>query len=385
MMRSTHGTLKISLLTLALSLSLGSLARDSTPSDTGEGKMEGTLLTSMSLHGTAKYGSPGKPFRHFDYVNPNAPKGGLLRMAGNGTFDTLNPYTNKGTPVADIALLYDTLMTKSHDEPFSMYPLVAKAAQIAPDNSSIIFILNDQARFHDGVAITAADVKHTFEMLIGKGHPFYRSYYADVETVEVLSPEKVRFNFKHTDNPELPFILSELPVLPKHFWEKPENDFSSASLTPPLGSGPYQIESVDNGKSITYRRVKNYWAQGLPVNVGRNNFDAIRYNYYRDANIALQALKAGEYDFRLEHIAKNWATAYDVPAVKDGQLILDTISTRNPAPIQGFAFNLRRSVFQDINTRKALSFAMDFEWLNRNLFYNSYLRSRSYFGNSEME
>lgn len=389
MMLSTPGTLKTSLLALALFLPLGSQAKANTSLETRENPVkslvESASLTSMALHGTAKYGTPGKPFRHFDYVNPDAPKGGSLKMGTNGTFDTLTPYTNKGTPVAGIGLLNDTLMTKSHDEPFSMYPLVARTAQRATDNSSITFILNDLARFHDGVPITAADVKYTFELLTEKGSPFYRSYYSDVETVEVLAPDKVRFNFKHTDNPELPFILAELPVLPRHFWEKPENDFSSASLNPPLGSGPYQIESVDNGRSITYSRVTDYWAKDLPVNVGRNNFDSVRYDYYLDENIALQALKAGEFDLRYENVARNWATAYDVPAVHEGRLILDTIPTRNPAPIQGFVFNQRRPVFQDVNVRKALGYAMDFEWMNRNLFFDSYTRSKSYFGNSEME
>ena len=306
-------------------------------------------------------------------------------MAAMGTFDSLNPYIARGESVFAINLIFDTLMTQSSDEPFSLYPLVAESAEPASDNSSIIFNLNPAARFHDATAITAADVKYTFDLLVEKGHPQWRSYYGDVQKVEVLSPQKARFVFKHNKNAELPLILAQLPVFSKKFWEKPENDFESASLTPPVGSGPYTIARVDNGRSITFSRNKDYWAKDLPVNKGRYNFDSIRYDYYRDENVALQALTAGEYDVRFEYIARNWATAYDVPAVQKGELILETIPTRSPAPIQGFAFNQRREMFQDLKVRKALTYAMDFEWLNRTMFYDTYIRSNSYFGNSGME
>lgn len=385
MMVMNAGSLKIALLTLGVTLSSSCLSSAISSDNTHEPTLELAAKTALVLHGEAKYGSQDKPFRHFDYANPEAPKGGTLRMAARGTFDSLNPYSNKGTPVSGITLLYDTLMTQSRDEPFSLYPLVAESAQRAPDNSSITFNLNPAARFHDGQPITAHDVKYTFDLLTRQGHPFYRSYYADVDSVTVLSNRQVRFDFKHGKNPELPFILAELPVLPKHYWEQKENDFSSASLNTPLGSGPYQVKSVEGGRSISYQRVPDYWAKDLPVNVGRYNFDEISYDYYRDEHVALQALKAGEYDLRYENVAKNWATAYDVPAVQRGDLILATIPTRNPAPIQGFAFNLRRTVFQDPLVRKALGYAMDFQWLNRNLFHNSYIRSNSYFGNSGME
>lgn len=385
MMVMNSGSLKAATLTLGVALSFAAYS-SARSSETASDILSSTdAQTTLVLHGDAKYGQPGTTFKHFDYVNPDAPKGGSLRMAASGTFDSLNPYTNKGTPVTGIGLVYDTLMTQSRDEPFSLYPLIAESAEKAGDNSSITFNLNPRARFHDGKAITANDVKYTFELLTQKGHPFYRSYYSEVESVTALSDRRVRFNFKHANNPELPFILSELPVLPKHYWELEENDFSSASLKAPLGSGPYQVINVDGGRSITYHRVKDYWAQDLPVNVGRYNFDEISYDYYRDEHVALQALKAGEYDLRYENVAKNWATAYDVPAVHRGDLILATIPTRNPAPIQGFAFNLRRDSFQDPLVRRAIGYALDFEWLNRNLFHNSYIRSQSYFGNSGME
>ncbi|WBA79409.1 extracellular solute-binding protein [Endozoicomonas sp. GU-1] len=383
MMVMNSGYLTLAALTLGVTLSYSSGSSATASGNTTGSEHEVIAKTSLVLHGEAKYGS--KPFTHFDYVNPEAPKGGSIRMAASGTFDSLNPYTNKGTPVSGIALIYDTLMTQSRDEPFSLYPLIAESAEKAPDNSSITFNLNPDARFHDGQPITADDVKYTFELLTRQGHPFYRSYYSDVDTVTVLADRRVKFTFKHSNNPELPFILSELPVLPKHHWELDENDFSSASLQIPLGSGPYQVKSVDGGRSIAYQRVKDYWAKDLPVNRGRYNFDEVSYDYYRDEHVALQALKAGEYDLRYENIAKNWATAYDVPPVHNGELILATIPTRNPAPIQGFAFNLRRDFLQDPLVRKAMGYAMDFQWLNRNLFHDSYIRSTSYFGNSGME
>ncbi|MBO9495734.1 ABC transporter substrate-binding protein [Thalassotalea sp. G20_0] len=377
------GYLTLAALTLGVTLSYSSGSSATASGHTTGSEHEVIAKTSLVLHGEAKYGS--KPFTHFDYVNPDAPKGGSIRMAASGTFDSLNPYTNKGTPVSGIELIYDTLMIQSRDEPFSLYPLIAESAEKASDNSSITFNLNPDARFHDGQRITADDVKYTFELLTRQGHPFYRSYYSDVDTVTVLADRRVKFTFKHSNNRELPFILSELPVLPKHYWELDENDFSSASLQIPLGSGPYQVKSVDGGRSIVYQRVKDYWAKDLPVNRGRYNFDEVSYDYYRDEHVALQALKAGEYDLRYENIAKNWATAYDVPPVHNGELILATIPTRNPAPIQGFAFNLRRDFLQDPLVRKAMGYAMDFEWLNRNLFHDSYIRSKSYFGNSGME
>ena len=342
-------------------------------------------LKALAIHGTAKYASQDRPFTHFDYVNPDAPKGGDVRMTANGTYDSLNPYIARGTPATWTGLIYDTLMTQSKDEPFSLYPLVAESAEPAADNSQIIFNLNPNARFHDGKTITAGDVKFTFETLTTKGHPHYRSYYGDVARVEVLSPQRVRFVFKHNENPELPFILAELPVLPAHYWQNPENDFESTSLNIPLGSGPYQIAKTDPGRNITYTRKDDYWAKDLPVNRGRYNFGSLHLDYYRDENVALQALTAGKYDLRFEYIARNWATAYDVPAVQRGDLKLENIVTRNPAPVQGFVFNTRRDMFADARVRKALSYAMDFEWLNRNLFYDSYKRSTSYFGNSDME
>ncbi|WP_252179951.1 extracellular solute-binding protein [Endozoicomonas sp. 4G] len=337
---------------------------------------------SLSLYGDSKY---PKDFKHFDYVNPDAPKGGTLRMASMGTFDSLNPFIEKGTPAEGLSLIYDTLMTSSADEPFTMYALVAEYAEPAIDNSGITFHLNAKARFHDGQPITAEDVVYSFELLRDKGSPLYRAYYGDIAKAEALSKRSVRFVFKHNRNPELPLIITQLPVLPKHFWEQDSNHFEQANLTHPLGSGPYKIHSAEPGRSIAYKRVDDYWGKDLPVNKGRYNFDVRRYDYYRDSNVAMQALKAGEYDLHFENIARNWATAYNTPAVQKGQLIKESIATKAPQGMQGFVFNLRRDIFKDINVRKALNYALDFQWLNKNLFYNSYARTESYFANSDME
>ena len=338
-------------------------------------------VSSMTMHGDAKY-PPG--FHHFDYVNPDAPKGGTLRMSAMGTFDSLNAYIDKGTSASGLSMIYDTLMTSSHDEPFSMYPLLAQSAEPAADNSSITFHLNPKARFHDGNPVTAEDVIYTFNLLLNHGAPFYKAYYGDIKKVQALSKLSVRFIFKHNNNPELPLITAQLPVLPKHFWEKEGNDFQAANMTQPLGSGPYRISAVDSGRSISYERVSDYWGKELPVNRGRHNFAEKRFDYYRDENVALQALKAGEYNLRFEYVARNWATAYDIPAVSDGRIKMDLIPSKAAEGMQGFVYNLRRDIFSDARVRRAIMYAMDFEWLNRNLFFNSYTRSTSYFSNSEM-
>ena len=273
-------------------------------------------------------------------------------------------------------------MTRSEDESATDYPLVAESADLAPDRLSVLFTLRKDARFHDGTPITPDDVAWTFGILRDKGAPLYRSYYADVTKIEKDGDRGVRFTFKSADNRELPAILSEMPVLSKAYWST--RDFDKTTLEPPLGSGPYKIEAVDPGRSITYRRVTDYWGKDLPVNKGRFNVDVIRYDYYRDATVAFEAFKAGQYDVRPENSAKNWATGYDVPAVRDGLIKKEVIPNQNPAAMQGFAYNLRRPLFQDPLVRQALAYAFDFEWSNKNLFYNSYERTRSYFDNSEL-
>jgi microcin C transport system substrate-binding protein len=331
------------------------------------------------MHGDLKY---GPDFKHFEYVNPNAIKGGTVRLEDIGTFDSLNPFILKGVAAAGIGGLFDTLTARSDDEPFSQYGLIAETIETPADRSWVAFTLRPEARFHDGSPITVEDVIFTFETLKAQGHPFYRAYYANVVKAEKVGERKVKFSFSPGENRELPLIVGEMPVLSMAYWST--RDFEKTTLEPPLGSGPYKVESVDPGRSITYRRVQDYWADKLPVNVGRNNFDIIRYDYYRDATVALEAFKSGEYDFRLETSAKNWANAYNSPAIAQGLIKKEEIAHQQPAGMQAFVFNTRRSLFQDRRVRQALAYAFDFEWANKNLFNGAYKRTTSYFANSEL-
>jgi microcin C transport system substrate-binding protein len=321
-------------------------------------------------------------FKNFEYANPNAPKGGTMKLSAIGTYDTLNPFVVKGVPAAGIGQIFEELMTRSEDEPGSNYGLIAESVDVAPDKLSVLFTLRKEARFHDGSPITPDDVVWTFDTLRAKGAPMYRSYYGDVTKVEKEGDRGVRFTFKSAENRELPSILGEMPVLSKAYWSN--RDFEKTTLDPPLGSGPYKIDSVDPGRSITYRRVPDYWAANLPVNKGRFNVDVIRYDYYRDGTIALEAFKAGQYDIRRENSSKSWATGYDSPALSEGLIKKEQIPNQLPSGMQGFGYNLRRPLFQDPKVRQALAYAFDFEWSNKNLFYGLYTRTRSYFDNSEL-
>lgn len=346
-------------------------------------------LSSLSLaagqHALTLYGEPAKypaNFKHFDFVNPDAPKGGELRQSGFGGFDSLNPFINKGVAADDIGLIYDTLTRHSLDEPFTEYGLLAEKIEVAPDHSWVRFYLRPQARFHDGQAVTAADVVFTFDALMKDGAPQYKAYYADVAKATAEDTKRVRFDFKRSNNRELPLILGQLPVLPKHWWSNRE--FNKGNLEIPLGSGPYKVADVAAGRSIRYERVKDYWGNELAVNRGFYNFDSILIDYYRDTTVALEALKAGQFDYWLEVSAKNWASAYDVPAVKDGRLHKEEITNHNPTGMQGFVFNIRRPLFQDPRVREALGLLFDFEWTNKQLFNGAYTRTHSYFENSEL-
>lgn len=321
-------------------------------------------------------------FKHFDYVNPDAPKGGSFREAGFGSFDSLNPFINKGVPAQDIGMIYDTLARQGLDEPFTEYGLIAGKIEKAPDNSWVRFYLRPEAHFQDGHPIRAEDVVFSFQTLIKNGAPMYRGYYADVDQVIAEDPLRVLFKFKHNDNRELPLILGQLPVLPKHWWE--HRDFAKGNLEIPLGSGPYKVAEVKAGRSIRYERVKDYWGKDLPVNRGFYNFDTMSIDYYRDNTVALEALKAGQFDYWLEISAKNWATAYNTPAVTAGRLIKDEIPNGSPTGMQGFVFNLRRPIFQDVRVREALNLLLDFQWTNKQLFNGAYTRTKSYFDNSDM-
>ena len=343
-----------------------------------------SAATAAPKHGLAMHGEPKYPagFKHFDYVNPKAPKGGELKLGARDTFDTLNPYTLKGMAASNLSYTYDTLMIKSADEPFTLYGLVAESVETPQDRSWVVFRIRPEARFHDGKPITAEDVAFTLDILKNKGNPFYKIYYGSVSKSTVLDKRTVRFDFAPGENRELPMILGELPVLPKHYWEK--RDFEKTTLEPPLTSGPYKIASVDPGRSITYERVKDWWAKDLNVSRGLHNFDRIRIDYYRDDTVSLEAFKAGEYDWRLETTAKLWATEYDFPAVKEGKVILAKIPHMQSTGMQGFMMNTRKALFRDVRVRKALSLAFNFELANRQLFHGQYSRTSSYYSNSEL-
>ncbi len=341
-------------------------------------------LVAAPQHGLALHGEPHYPpdFTHFAYANPDAPKGGAVRLAAVGTFDSLNPFILRGTPPSGIGMLFDTLMVSSADEAFSVYGLIAETVEVDPDNRHATFTLRREARFHDGQPITVDDVLFSLEVLQRDGHPFYRSYYGQIERAEALDARRVRFHFSDPDNRELPLIAGQLPVLPRHDWEA--RDFTRTTLEPPLGSGPYRIEAVDPGRSITYRRVEDYWAADLPVRRGMHNFDTIRYDFYRDATVALEAFKAGEYDFRQENIARQWAEGYAGPALSRGWIRMEEIPNSQSQGMQGFALNTRRPLFEDRRVRKALGLLFDYEWVNRTLFHGAYVRSYSYWSNSEL-
>ncbi len=341
-------------------------------------KQQVTRTHALVLQGEPKY---PLHFQHFDYVNSNAPKGGQFRLSATGTFDTLNAFTLKGVPVIGTGYLYDTLMTPSADEPNTAYGLLAESVEIPADCSWVKFNLRKEARWQDGRPITADDVIFSFETLKTKGHPNYRFYYASVTKAVKIGPSEVKFVFAEGQNRELPYIVGQLPILPKHYWKN--KDFTKTTLEAPLGSGPYRIAKVVPGRSITYQRNAKYWGRNLPVNRGSNNFNIIHYDYYRDSTVALQAFLAGQYDFRLENTAKDWATAYSTHAVKEGKIKKEEIHHRNSQGMQAFVFNLRKPIFQDRRVRQALNALFDFEWSNKNLFYGQYTRSKSYFSNSE--
>ena len=337
---------------------------------------------AIAMHGSAKY---DKNFINVEYVNPNSPKEGNIVRSAFGSYDSLNPFILKGTSAAGIGAIFETLTTGSSDEAFTEYGLLAETIEWPDDRSWVAYTLRKEARWHDGKKITADDVVWTFNTLMEKGHPFYKYYYADVEEVIKESDIKVRFNFKNNTNKELVLIIGQLPVLPKHYWSN--KNFEETSLEIPIGSGPYKIKSFEAGRSITYELDKNYWGfqnNNVPIKVGKDNFGTIRYDYYRDRGVEREAFKSGDIDFFSENNSKEWATSYEINAVKSGLIKKELISHENPQGMQGFAFNIRKEKFRDRRVRKALSYMFDFEWSNKNLFYGAYKRTDSYFENSEL-
>lgn len=333
----------------------------------------------ISMHGDLKY---PKGFSHFDYVNPKAPKGGKVTQSAIGTFDSFNQFIVKGNSADGLGLIYDTLLGRALDEPFSLYGLIAENIEVPKDRSWIIFNLRKSATFSDNHPLTAEDVVFSFEKLRSEGAPFYKAYYADIDKIEALNPHRVKFTFKNALNRELALIVGEVPILAKHYWQG--KDFQKPSLDIPIGSGPYIIDSYDAGRSITYKRNPNYWAKDLPVKVGYNNFDIQVFDYYRDGTVAMEAFKAGEYDFRQENSSKRWATSYTGQSFDDGRIKIAELEHQNPTGMQAFVINNRREQFSDPRVRQALALAFDFEWTNKNIFFNAYTRTHSFFSNSEM-
>ena len=331
---------------------------------------------ALSLMGELKY---GPDFKRLDYVNPDAPKGGTLRQYGLGSFDNFNGYIVKGQPGPSSST--ESLMTSPDDDAEAEYGLIAESVEVAPDKSWVAFNLRSEPKWHDGQPITVDDVIFSLNILKEKGRPFFRAYYANVSKVEQIGERKVKFTFSTSGNRELPTIMGQLAVLPKHYWDG--RDFESPTTEPPLGSGAYKVDSFEIGRSVTLKRVADYWGAKLPINVGQSNWDVIHFDYYRDSTVALEAFKAGQYDFRVESGAKNWATGYDTPALRDGRMKKVELPNDNPTGMQAFVYNIRRDVFKDRRVREALNYAFDFEWTNKTIFYGQYTRTKSYFSNSE--
>lgn len=371
---------------LSLSLALGALpapglrpARAATPA----GGL-GTPGEAIRTHALSLLGQPALPadFAHFPWVNPDAQKGGEVALTALGSYDSFNPFILRGTAAVGAGQIYDTLLKSSQDEASTEYAYLAQWVELPADRMAVTFELNPAARWHDGRPVTAADVVWTFDTLRQHGRPFYRAYWGDVTEAVAEGERRVIFRFRSNENRELALILGQMPVLPKHWWEG--RDFARPLLDPPLGSGPYRIERFEAGRSVVYRRVADWWGRDLPVNRGTSNFDVMRYEYFRDAIVALEAFKAGQIDFRTENVARDWATSYDFPAVRRGLVKRDELRHELPTGMQAFVMNLRRPLFQDARVRRALIEVFDFEWMNANLFYGSYARTSSYFSNSEL-
>ncbi len=339
---------------------------------------------SVRTHALSLLGEPRYPpdFTHFSYVNPDAPKGGEVTLAAIGSYDSFNPFIVRGVAAAGIGNLWMTLLKSSQDEASTEYANLAEWVEIARDGTWVAFELNAKAVWHDGRPITAEDVVWTFNTLRQSGRPFYRAYWGDVTEAVAESPRRALFRFRDGANRELPLILGQLMILPKHWWEG--RDFTRPLLEPPLGSGAYRIGSFEAGRTVTYRRVEDWWAKDLPSEKGTDNFDVMRYEYFRDATVAFEAFRAGQIDFRSENVARDWATGYDFPARRRGLVKLEEIRHELPTGMQAFAMNIRRPIFQDRRVREALMLAFDFEWSNRNLFFDAYARTSSFFSNSEL-
>ncbi len=349
---------------------------------------------ALSLIRAPKYPAD---FKHFDYVNLDAPKGGTVKLQSAATYDNLNPAVFRGNLAPGVStFVNEPLMARSEEESSTQYCLLCEWVSYPADIGSVTFKLREGAKWHDGQPVTPADVIFSMETLKAKDpnsglpyHPAYAQYYHNVSKGEQTGEREVTFTFDAKGNRELPFIVGELTIFPKHYWTgkyangKPR-DISKTTLEPPLGSGPYKIKAVRPSEWIAFERVPDYWGKDLPVRSGQNNFDTIEFQYYGDRSVSMEAFKSGQYDFRTETSAKAWATAYDFPALKEGRVVKRAVELERPKPMQGFAFNLRRPKFQDVRVRRAFNLAYDFEWANQNLFFGQYTRTSSFFEGQEL-
>ena len=333
---------------------------------------------AISMHGIPKYSAD---FKHFDYVNFDAPKGGSIKLHQIGSFDTLNNFILKGSPVVNLSQVHDSLLTQSFDEPFTMYGLVAESISVPEDRSWVIFKIRKEAKFHDGNPIRVEDIIWTLNTLKEKGHPFFKFYYGNVKTAEKISINEVKFIFQGERNLELPLIIGQMKILSKKYWE---DKFEDVLLESPVGSGPYRVKSFKAGRTIEFERVDDYWGKNLSVNKGRFNFQKVIIEYFRDATVALEAFKSGDYDFRQENQAKRWANAYNFTAIENGHVKKESVKHEIPTGMQGFFINTRKEIFKNRVVRKALNYAFDFEWTNKILFFDQYKRTASFFSNSDL-
>ena len=379
-----HFSFSAFLISLALTVLISSMPAHADDKQTVDDRASGSIKShGLSTFGVLKY----KPdFKHLDYANPDAPKGGKLSMIGTEarvTFDSFNLFIRKGDRAQGLEYIYDSLMTRAYDEPDAVYGLLAQFAEVHNDKKGVTFYLRPEAKFADGERVKASDVVFTIETLKSKGHPRYRVSLRDVELVEALDDKTVRFRFKGNQTRDLPQRVAELPIIPEHFYKTVL--FEKAGLDLPLGSGPYKVGKFQQGRYVRLMRRDDYWAKDLPINKGRYNFDELRYEYFKDRGAEFEALKAGVFDLREEFTSKDWATKYKFDAIKKKKVIADTLRDDTPSGTQGFFINTRREKFKDIRVREAIGLAFDFEWTNKNLFYNLYKRTSSYFENSEFK
>ena len=354
--------------------------------------ISGTLIGLASTaafaepqHGISMHGAPlhGPDFEHFSYANPNAPKGGDLKLAAIGSFDSLNPLIIKGASGGGIRdYVFESLMARAYDEPFSLYGLLAETVETPDDRSWVEFRVREEARFSDGTPVTVDDVVFSLETLRDKGRPNHKYYYSKVAEIVRPDPQTVRFVFAPDGDREMPLIMGLMPIIPKHVYET--RAFDETSLVPPIGSGPYVISEVEPGARLVYSRSPDYWGKDLPVNRGHYNFDRLIYDYFRDANASFEAFKAGLYDIRPEDDPTRWATGFDIPAVRDGRIELQSFTKATPSGMRALVYNTRRAVFADPKVRAALGLVFDFEWVNTNFYYSAYKRTQSFYDGSEL-